>query len=90
MILPIVAYGDPVLRKMGAEIDPQYPGLKEFIDNMWETMYNAKGVGLAAPQVGKAIRIFVIDASPFADDDDISEEESDFLANFKQVFISVH
>ena len=59
MILPIVAYGDPVLRKMGVEIDKDYPNLKELIANMKETMYNASGVGLAAPQIGKAIRLFV-------------------------------
>jgi peptide deformylase len=69
MILPIVAYGDPILKKEAEEIDEDYPGLKELIDNMYETMYNAEGVGLAAPQIGKSIRIFVIDASPFADED---------------------
>lgn len=88
MILPIVAYGDPVLRKMGENITKDYPGLKELIANMFETMYNAKGVGLAAPQVGKAIRLFVIDAAPFADDEDISEEEAEYLKSFKKVFIN--
>jgi len=72
MILPIVAYGDPVLRKVAKEIDADYPNLKELIANMKETMYNASGVGLAAPQIGKDIRLFVIDASPFAEDDDLS------------------
>ncbi|HSM64083.1 MAG TPA: peptide deformylase, partial [Gillisia sp.] len=67
MILPIVAYGDPVLRKKGVEISEDYPKLKEFIADMWETMYEAAGVGLAAPQVSRAIRLFIIDASPFAD-----------------------
>jgi peptide deformylase len=69
MILPIVAYGDPVLKKEAEEIDEDYPFLGEIIDNMYETMYNAEGVGLAAPQIGKSIRLFVIDASPFEDED---------------------
>ncbi|MFI5149734.1 MAG: peptide deformylase [Bacteroidia bacterium] len=90
MILPIVAYGDPVLKKMGEEIDRDYPGLQELIGNMFETMYNAKGVGLAAPQVGKAIRLFVVDAIPFADDEDeeMDEKEIEFLRKFKKVFIN--
>jgi len=94
MILPVVVYGDPVLRKKGEEIKKEYPGLQELIANMFETMYNANGVGLAAPQIGKAIRLFVIDASPFAerDDDDeeekLSKEELEFLKNFKRVFIN--
>jgi len=62
MILPIVAYGSPVLRRVGKDISPAYPDLKELIDNMWETMYNSKGVGLAAPQVNRDIRLFVIDS----------------------------
>jgi peptide deformylase len=69
MILPIVAYGDPVLRKVGSPIDADYPELEKLIANMKETMYNASGVGLAAPQIGKAIRVFLIDASPFAEED---------------------
>ncbi|NUM50806.1 MAG: peptide deformylase [Flavobacteriales bacterium] len=81
MILPIVAYGTPVLRKMAEEIDVDYPDLKEFIANMYETMYNAGGVGLAAPQVGKSIRLFVVDAAPF-------EEDEPQLKNFKKVFIN--
>ncbi|QMU64700.1 MAG: peptide deformylase [Flavobacteriaceae bacterium] len=88
MILPIVAYGDPVLRKTGEEITADYPDLKELIANMKETMYNAKGVGLAASQIGKAIRLFIIDAVPFADDESISKEEQAALKNFKQVFIN--
>lgn len=88
MILPIVAYGDPVLRKQGEPITPDYPGLTELIANMWETMYQASGVGLAAPQIGRPIRLFVIDASPFADDEDIPEEERDRLRDFKRVFIN--
>ncbi|NVK52314.1 MAG: peptide deformylase [Flavobacteriaceae bacterium] len=88
MILPIVAYGDPVLRKVGIEIDKDYPNLQELIANMKETMHNAHGVGLAAPQIGKAIRLFLVDATPFADDEDLSEKERAFLKDFKHVFIN--
>ncbi|OIQ38551.1 MAG: peptide deformylase [Bacteroidetes bacterium MedPE-SWsnd-G1] len=88
MILPIIAYGDPVLRKVGADIDASYPNLSELIENMWQTMENAHGVGLAAPQIGKAIRIFLVDTTPFADDEDLSEEERTFLGEFKKVFIN--
>ncbi len=88
MILPIVAYGDPVLRKMGKEIDKEYPELDTLIANMKETMYNAHGVGLAAPQVGKAIRLFMVDTSPFAEDEDLEDEERKVLADFKHVFIN--
>ena len=65
MILPVVAYGDPVLRKLGAEIDKDYPELKKLIADMYETMYASSGVGIAAPQVGKAIRLFIVDTKPF-------------------------
>ena len=88
MILPIVAYGDPVLRKVAVAIDAAYPDLEKLITNMKETMYNASGVGLAAPQIGKAIRLFLIDASPFAEDDDLSEEERTVLKSFNKVFIN--
>ena len=88
MILPVIAYGDPVLRKVAKEIAKDHLKLDEIIANMWETQYNASGVGIAAPQVGLSIRLFVIDASPFSDDDDLSEEEQDFLKNFKRVFIN--
>ena len=64
MILPIRAYGDPVLRKVAKEITPNYPELKMLIDNMFETMYDAHGIGLAAPQIGLDIRLFVIDIRP--------------------------
>jgi peptide deformylase len=74
MILPILAYGEPVLRKRGAVIDKDYPKLKELLENMFETMYEASGIGLAAPQIGHPIRLFLVDASPFADDEDLSEE----------------
>jgi len=88
MILPVVAYGDPVLRKVGVEIDADYPELKKLIANMKETMYNASGVGLAAPQIGKAIRLFVIDASPFAEDEDLSDKDRAALKDFNRVFIN--
>ena len=81
MILPIVAYGDPVLKKEAEEIEQDYPKLQELIDNMFETMYNAQGVGLAAPQIGKSIRLFIVDASPF-------EEDEPALKGFKKTFIN--
>lgn len=90
MILPIVAYGDPVLRKVGTDIDKDYPNLSSLIDNMWETMYHAHGVGLAAPQIGLPIRMFMVDASPFADDEDLTEEEQNQLKDFKRVFINAN
>jgi peptide deformylase len=88
MILPIVAYGDPVLRKVCEEIDQDYPKLNELIANMVETMHGANGVGLAAPQIGKAIRLFVIDASPFAEDEELDEEERAYLKVFNRIFIN--
>ena len=88
MILPIIAYGDPVLRKVGVTIDNDYPNLSELIDNMKETMDNAHGVGLAAPQIGKAIRLFLVDTTPFAEDEDLDKKEREFLANFDKVFIN--
>lgn len=90
MILPIVAYGDPVLRKVGTEIDKDYPKLKELITNMWETMYGASGVGLAAPQIGFPIRLFLVDATPFAEDEELSEEELKKLDGFKKAFINAY
>ena len=90
MILPIVAYGDPVLKKEAVEIDEDYEGLSDLISNMWETMYAASGVGLAAPQIGKSIRLFIVDASPFADDEDTEEPDPKAvgLEGFKKVFIN--
>ncbi|REG87236.1 peptide deformylase [Winogradskyella sediminis] len=88
MILPIVAYGDAVLKKEAKEIDKDYPKLNELIDNMYETMYGAYGVGLAAPQIGLAIRLFLVDTSPFADDEDLSEKEREQMKNFKKTFIN--
>lgn len=88
MILPIVAYGDPVLRKECKEIDKDYPNLGALIENMYETMYGANGVGLAAPQVGVPIRLFLVDTTPFADDDEYSEAEKEQLKEFKKTFIN--
>jgi peptide deformylase len=90
MILPIVAYGDPVLRKVSVNIEKEYEGLELLIANMWETMYKANGVGLAAPQIGRAIRLFLVDTSPFAEDDELSKEEQNQLESFKRVFINAH
>lgn len=81
MILPIYLYGQPILRKETKEITKDYPNLTELIENMFETMYNADGVGLAAPQVGLDIRLFVIDLEPLAEDDPQ-------FADFKKVFIN--
>ncbi|MCB0471432.1 MAG: peptide deformylase [Flavobacteriaceae bacterium] len=88
MILPIVAYGDPILRKVAADIDKDYPDLEQFIADMFETMDNARGVGLAAPQVNKSIRLFIVDTSPFADNDEFSPEEQEPLKDFKRIFIN--
>lgn len=82
MKFPIVAYGDPVLRRKAPAIErDEYPHIKELIDNMYETMYAAKGVGLAAPQIGMSMRLFVVDATPF-------EEDEPELKDFKQAFIN--
>ncbi len=81
MIYPIAVYGHPVLRKIAKEIKPDYEGLNEIIENMWETMYESDGIGLAAPQVNKSIRLIVIDASPL--EDDFPE-----LKDFKKVLIN--
>jgi peptide deformylase len=88
MILPIVGYGTPVLRVVCEEISTTYPNLPELIENMYDTMYNAYGVGLAAPQIGLPIRLFVIDTEPFSDSDDLTSEEQKQLKNFKQTFIN--
>ncbi len=81
MILPIYLYGQPILRKIAHDIDQDYPKLKELIDNMFETMYNADGVGLAAPQIGLDIRLFVVDLEPLAEDEPKYK-------GFKKVFIN--
>ncbi|PID89593.1 MAG: peptide deformylase [Bacteroidia bacterium] len=81
MILPVVTYGVPVLRKVAKEVEKDMPNLKELIDNMFETMYRSDGVGLACPQVNKSLRMFVIDADPMS-------EEDESLIGFKKVFIN--
>jgi peptide deformylase len=83
MILPVYAYGSPILRKIAVDIAPGYEGLNELVQNMFDTMRVADGVGLAAPQIGLSVRIFVIDASPYAENDPA-------LANFKRPFINAH
>ncbi|MCH1431821.1 MAG: peptide deformylase [Flavobacteriaceae bacterium] len=88
MILPIVAYGNLVLKRVADEITSDYPDLSELIENMWETMYAAHGVGLAAPQIGLSIRLFVIDASLFVDEEEMDQEEIDTLKDLKKVFIN--
>lgn len=88
MILPVVAYGDPVLKKKAKDITPEYPNLDTLLENMYETMYGASGVGLAAPQIGLAIRVFLVDTEPFSDDERYTEEEQKELAGFKKTFIN--
>jgi peptide deformylase len=93
MILPIVAYGNPVLRKMSHDIDEAYPNLDKLIEDMWETMYASNGVGLAAPQVGRDIRVFVMDSAQiFANMDEQDREEENYpdAPGIKQVFINAH
>ncbi|MCF8358181.1 MAG: peptide deformylase [Prolixibacteraceae bacterium] len=82
MILPVTVYGDPLLRKVTKPIEKNFEGLHELIENMYETMYHSDGVGLAAPQVGLSLRMFIVDATPAA-----TKEEPE-LADFKKVFIN--
>lgn len=84
MILPIYAYGHPVLRAETEEIQPNHPKLDEILENMWETMYAAKGIGLAAPQVGMSLRLFLVDTAQL----DKEEEESDKEPGIKQAFLN--
>ena len=89
MVLPIIAYGNPVLRKVGIPITTEYPHLKTLIDNMWETMYNSNGVGLAAPQINHAIRLFIIDSGQVIKG--LEEDEKDSFPGdegYKGVFIN--
>ena len=89
MILPIVAYGNPVLRKVGKEITPDYPELTRLIEDMWETMYNSRGVGLAAPQINKEIRLFVMDSVQIIDNLEADEkDEYPGDEGYKSVFIN--
>ena len=82
MILPIIGFGDSVLRQKCSPIDKDYPNLSVLIDNMWQTMYKSEGVGLAAPQVGLKIRLFIVDTVPFA-----NRRKKDFKG-IKKVFIN--
>lgn len=89
MVFPIVAYGHPVLRKVAEDIQTDYPGLPKLIENMWETMYASAGVGLAAPQVNKNIRIFVVDTEQmFTGMKDAEKEEYPDAPGVKAVFIN--
>lgn len=88
MILPIIAYGHPVLKRKAEVINKDYPKLKELIENMFETMYNASGVGIAAPQIGLSIRLFIVDTNPFAEDDSLSDNDKNQLKSFKKIFIN--
>jgi peptide deformylase len=91
MILPIVAYGSPVLRVVCKDIAPDYPDLAKFIDDMWETMYSSSGVGLAAPQVNKDIRLFVVDSGQiFAGQEEGDKGRYPDEPGIKQVFINAH
>lgn len=83
MIYPIVVYGHPVLRKVAEDIDRDYPDLKILIDDLFETMYYSDGLGLAAPQIGKSLRIFIVDGKALVEDDPE-------MADFKKVFINAH
>jgi len=85
MIFPITIIGNPILRKVSEDISPEYPQLPEFIENMFETMYNSDGVGLACPQTGNSIRLFVMDGNALAED-----HPDQGLENFKKVFINAH
>jgi peptide deformylase len=91
MILPIVAYGAPVLRKVCADITPDYDGLPKLLNDMWETMYASNGVGLAAPQINKGIRLFVIDSKQiFENQDEEDKGKYPDEPGVKRVFINAH
>ena len=91
MILPIVAYGSPILRKVCDDITADYPGLETLIADMWETMYNSNGVGLAAPQVNKGIRLFTIDSEQiFLNQDEDEKDQYPDEPGYKGVFINAH
>lgn len=91
MILPVVAYGVPILRKVCTDLGQDYPSLTQLIEDMWQTMYHSNGMGLAAPQINKAIRLFVIDTQQvYEKSDEESKEEFDGEIGFKKVFINAH
>ncbi len=87
MILPIIAYGSPVLKKKAEVIPQDFPQLQKLIDDMFDTMYSAHGVGLAAPQIGQSVRLFVIDCTPFSDDEEDGEDNK-HLKGLKKIFIN--
>ena len=88
MILPIVAYGSTVLKKKAKDLPNDYPNVMQLIENMWETMYASNGVGLAAPQIGLSLRLFLVDTAPFADDETLDIDDVKILKSFKRVFIN--
>ncbi len=91
MILPIVAYGSPILRKVSQEIDADYPGLEKLLVDMWETLYNSNGVGLAAPQINKDIRLFLVDTEQiFENQEEDEKDEFPDAPGFKGIFINAH
>jgi peptide deformylase len=93
MIFPIIAYGHPVLRQVAIDITPDYTGLDKLIEDMWETMYASNGVGLAAPQINKSIRLFVMDSDQiFTNMDEKEKAENTYpdTPGIKQVFINAH
>ena len=89
MILPIIAYGNPVLKRIADEIPENFEGLSSLLTDMFETMYAAKGVGLAAPQIGESIRLFIVDGSPFANEEgEEIDPKAIGIEGFKKVFIN--
>ena len=91
MILPIVAYGSPILRKVCDDINSDYPGLEKLIADMWETMYNSNGVGLAAPQINVPIRLFVMDSEQiFLNQEEDEKDDYPDTPGYKGVFINAH
>ena len=91
MILPIVAYGSEILRKVSQDIEPDYPGLQKLLEDMWETMYSSNGVGLAAPQINKDIRIFVMDSAQIFEHQEEDEKgEYPDEPGIKKTFINAH
>src|ERR1700721_363895 len=91
MILPIVAYGTPILRQVSKEITPDYPDLSTLIADMWETMYSSNGVGLAAPQINRDIRLFLVDSQQiFANLEEGEKDKYPDGPGIKQVFINAH
>ena len=91
MILPIVAYGSPILRKIAVDITPEYEGVEKLLEDMWETMYNSNGVGLAAPQINKSVRVFTMDSEQiFKNDEDGDTDRYPDKPGFKGTFINAH